>query len=425
MPDDHPALSRRGLLAATSAALLGTGETPNRRAGGPRTAGVQTRDGVVADPGDVQGTIDRVANAEGFARGSYTRVALRTGTTYTPDRTWKVKRGVVLDFGGAKLVPTGDRDVLHLHPEAHLVRPFVDVRDRSYSGTAIVFDTRYGKYGGPNRSTVDGAHLLSKPGDGTGIALHDRNGEGIWDVQVSGMVQGFDTGVLLRASDRGGGFVNSNHFDLTANAYGTAVAHRGAPGAAVNGNYFDLVAQPAEISRHLWDLGGEAAFNTMEADVWDKRLYRDQSRIVRFDGGGDNTLIDRFGYTSDAHAKGPGRVTSPQRTGLDSRNGNGSVDEAGTGSGASDQPDGGERTLVVEGTGSYTVVVDGSVRVASDVEQGKLFGGDAVAPEGPQAGRMSIEGEVIGGTDRYAVTGRVVRQRVRGEVTITVEEPSV
>lgn len=260
--------------------------------------------GFVAASGEVQSTIDEASTSKKWGNGVYSKVTLKTGEVYKPNGTWELKRGVLLDFNGAKVVPSGNHDIIHMHPETRLIRPFIDVRGTSFDASAIVLDTKYGKYGGPNRAAIEDAHLLADPRQGTAIKLHESTGDNIGYTYASGFTQGFDTGILLRASANSSSWVNSNHFKMALSSYITCVKHRGVSGAAVNGNYFDLIAQPyKQTSKFLWDLGGEASFNTMIADVWDKQKYTN-GKFIKFNGGGENTLIDRFGYTSSGDAQG-------------------------------------------------------------------------------------------------------------------------
>jgi hypothetical protein len=268
-------------------------------------SGAETGHGVLyADPGEVQTAIDDAATDSTFGGGVYRTVRLRSGTIYQPSETWHLKRGVALDFNGARVEPDGDFDVIHQWPESTLLDAYIDVRGRAYSSRVITLDGDFdGKYSGPNRAAIRNARLLANPGDGVGIELRDTTEQNVSDTYVEGSIQGFDTCINLEATGGPAAFVNSNHFTVKLMNYRVGVNQEAVTNAAVNGNFFDVNTQPyGGSSEWLWDLGREAGFNTFQAMPWDKQMYENET-LWRLSGdvGPNNTLVDRFGILNDSN----------------------------------------------------------------------------------------------------------------------------
>lgn len=259
---------------------------------------------IKADIGEVQAKIDSAASDATYGSGVYQTVKLRSGTVYRPAETWDLKRGVILDFNGARLEPDGDFDVIHQWPESGLIEPYIDVRPRSYSSVIVTLDGRFdGKYSGPNRAWIRDMRLLASPGDGTGIMLHDSTEQNVSDTYITGSIQGFDTCIELLATGGDAAFVNSNHMQVKLMNYRVGIAQEAVSRAAVNGNYFDINTQPlGGTSEWLWDLGQEAGYNVMEAMPWDNRMYENRTLWrLRSDVGPNNTFVDRFGVMNDGN----------------------------------------------------------------------------------------------------------------------------
>lgn len=253
---------------------------------------------IVAQQGEVQNAIDQATTSKDFSNGRYQKVRLESGKIYRPSSTWNVKRGVVLDFNGARVEPGSDTDIIHLHPETGLIRPYIDCRGTGYTSTVITLDGSFdGQYSGPNRSWIENMRVINAPGKGVGLLMHDSNGSNVSDVEVSGLIQGFDRAIDMRATGGSSAFVNANHFDVKLMNYRIGVRMRAVSDAAVNGNTFEVNTQPLSgTSEWLWDVGSDVGFNTFHAEPWDKKMYSNTTVwIVRSGAQGMNTFIDRFG----------------------------------------------------------------------------------------------------------------------------------
>lgn len=252
---------------------------------------------LVAAPGNVQSVIDQAATTQDFGNGVHQTVQLQSGTVYTPGTTWNVKRGVILDFNGAKVTPTHANDVLHLWPEAELQRPFIDLRETNFSATAITLDGQFdGQYSGPNHARIEDLRLLASPGQGTGIQLRDPGTQNVSDNYISGHIQGFDTSIHLTATGGQQAFVNSNHFDVKVMNFRVGIKQEAVNGAAANGNVFRVNTQPLSgTTNWLWDIGSNVGFNVCYASPWDAHMYQNQTVWrIRSGATGQNTLVDHY-----------------------------------------------------------------------------------------------------------------------------------
>lgn len=259
----------------------------------------------VAGPGEVQSAIDNASNNKDFGNGTRDVVRLKSNTVYEPSSTWKLKRGVILDFNGARVEPASDIDVIHQYPETDLIRPQIDVRDLNYSSRVITFDGQFdGRYSGPNHSRIVDARVYAKPGDGVGIRMHSDHGKrNVGDCYISGLFQGFDRAIEMVADSDSSAWVNSNHFDVKLMNFATGVFQRASSGAACNGNHFDVNTQGhSGTSKWMWDVGNEVAFNNFHCDPWDIHFFSNET-VVRFQSGagGLNQFVDRFGHLSDSN----------------------------------------------------------------------------------------------------------------------------
>lgn len=270
------------------------------------STGGTTNDGsVVATPGDVQSAINDAATNKKFGNGKRGVVKLQTDTVYRPSSPWRLKRGVILDFNGARVEPDTDTDVIHQYPETDLIRPQIDVRHLNYSSRVITLDGRFdGKYAGPNHSRIEAARIYASPGQGVGLRMHsDSHDHNVGDCYISGLFQGFDRAIEMEATSNGSAWVNSNHFDVKLMNFSTGVFQRATSNAACNGNYFNVNTQGFKgTSDWMWDVGNEVAFNNFHCDPWDVHFFSNET-IVRFrnGAGGMNQFIDRFGHLSSGN----------------------------------------------------------------------------------------------------------------------------
>ena len=188
-----------------------------------------------APPGDVQSTIDAVADAGGGV------VGLQAGRTYDEGEPVHVRPGVTLDGNRAVLEVSGDHDALFLDTGSAVVDGRVDVTARGYTSSAVVLDvtrSTHGKYNagdGRDTSASFAGHVLGNANDvgGVGIELVS-DGDAFDSVREAGITMGcafggtvahFDRGV--QAAVRNGGWINSVRFDLDLTGNRVGFLHTG------------------------------------------------------------------------------------------------------------------------------------------------------------------------------------------------------
>ncbi len=246
-------------------------------------------------------------------------VRLVSGNKYSPDRTWQVKPGVILDFNGAILKPAHAGDVIHQFPRSKLIRPFIDSRKTPFKDAAMIRqDTglNNGNATGQNACQIFDCRLIDATRQTGTIGLHviDSAAKGMGGgATVSGLITNLDRSVVLQADSDHRAFVNTYLCQLKITNYLVGVEHL--PGAgATNGHYFVIDTQPCNNkgyrSQWLWKLNGGCRFNTMVAMVWDSRMYEDGT-VMWIDKVGhsnyNNCLVDTFQFTGDWQCVGPGK----------------------------------------------------------------------------------------------------------------------
>ena len=140
------------LATDTGSVYTGDGSSWNKLGEITNSNGSDGSGSIVATPGGVQEAIDTAANAGGG------KVGLDSTQVYDQPRDpWVVKKDVVLDFDGARLVGTGDRndtDIIHLYPGGQILNPRIDLYNggngytpsNGYRARVFSLDTRWGFY---------------------------------------------------------------------------------------------------------------------------------------------------------------------------------------------------------------------------------------------------------------------------------------
>lgn len=244
-----------------------------------------------AAPGEVQATVDRV-----HERGGGT-VFLDGAERYDPDETIHVRPGVALDFDGAILEPTADRDLFHVHPCASVRWPRVHLPSADWSSTVFTFDTQYGPYhphvyegdvqytgsgvfGGYTRGVdrhdePNGARafFVNNRGD------HDRVDCVTWLQVARHQTYYVDTVFDLRCDDpENDRWTNGNYFGGLHWAHDVCIRTRGE--GKINGNTFALAqTQPRNYSDCFWDLQ-QGKGNTVVGMLWDTQRYEKFLRVA-------------------------------------------------------------------------------------------------------------------------------------------------
>jgi len=241
--------------------------------------GTDTRDTVTtglryARPGDVQQTLD-----DAHSDGDCSRVHLVSGTEYTPRRTWDVWPGVTLDYAGATVSLTEDRDLHEVHPGAQVLDPVVGLRSvpGEYTSSVFRFDSERNGFYGENRSWhVRGGITRGRTGEGTVFEFAQGGERAIYFVHVDHAVWNVGTVVEMHRGDAFG--INGNRiFGLWRGFERGIVTHnRERPDRSpenISGNQFDVIAQPKD-SEILWD-HHNGRYNVLRGRLWDFSEYAD------------------------------------------------------------------------------------------------------------------------------------------------------
>lgn len=303
----EPRESRLFWAIDTGTMYLGDGEHWNDVSSRP----AQSSDGTLyAPPGEVQSKINEAENTSNVSEGVYTIVSLRSNTMYDPDRTWKVKRGVILDFSGATVRPSTDRDVMHLYPDAQLVRPRIDLRDIEFSSNVITLDTAYdGHYGlVVNKTGIRDGHIIASPGQGTAIQIRETKGGSVVNPEFEMNIQGFDKTIDIYA-EKESSFINSVSFQGSIANYRVGIHQRGK--GKSNGNLYQLHTQPFDpVTETLWKLDGNTRYNILEGQIWDPSMYSDYVWKISESSGGYNCLFNRLAFLDHEHIKNDSEPTN-------------------------------------------------------------------------------------------------------------------
>jgi len=273
------------------------GEIPP--AGGGGGAGV-----MVAQPGDVQATLDQAGSPRDYADQNYTVVKLRSGETYTPNSPYRVGANTVFDGNGAVIDPQhSSGDVVQAGQLAVLRNIYVDARKTSWSSGAMIhLDTAWGgQVTGPQMSRIENCRLVSSGGEGEGIRLQDSAAEGMGGFPVSGMVHGHDIGINLVADGGSSAFVNGVKYHGRISAFRVGITHNASTGAATNANRFFIGTQAhPDYSEWLWEIKDEGSRNLVAGNMWDTRFYPDETvAIARPSASYNNTILDWMHVLAD------------------------------------------------------------------------------------------------------------------------------
>jgi hypothetical protein len=185
----------------------------------------------VAQPGDVQATMDSVAGDGGGP------VLLDASQEYDPSEPWEVKRGVRLDCNFAPIRPTSNHDLFHVYPGTGLENFDIDLDDvGTFDSEVFRLDTAFdGKYGA-QRDLVridGGGGYVDGAGADAGTLVHfDTTADNGWTAFAA--VENFavrDIHTVARFSNldtRGESpsnrtWINSNRVNLTALDFTTGV----------------------------------------------------------------------------------------------------------------------------------------------------------------------------------------------------------
>jgi len=265
-------------------------------------------DGVTVVPpdGDIQAALEEAANGATYARSPWGTVRLQSGETYRVSETIEMPLYSVLDFNGARMVPTENVDVIDASAGSRLVRPFIDAENTSdWNSTLIKVTTRIKKVESIDPVFIDQMWLRAPEQQGTGVKIIDANNEGLWSVHMSGMIQKPEVGVHLRAEGESS-WVNSCYFTGIIRGNKTAILMDADPAdRPVNAHKFDVTFQPsgsAGKTDWVWDMQ-RGDRNKIRATIWDKQHIRDQT-VWRIGENAemDNVLIDDMGgYNWDDH----------------------------------------------------------------------------------------------------------------------------
>jgi hypothetical protein len=235
----------------------------------------------IASPGEIQSDIDG-ANSDGGGL-----VRLVPNNDYDPSQTVDVKPDVDLDFNGARIVPSADRDIVNVHRRARVFRPHIDYTDGvagSFTSSVFVLDGglsgRYypQQYAYIGPGVVDGVQ-------GAGSIVKYTGTSSIFATIVDGLhIGGAGTVVDMDATNT----VNGNYSRFFVNNADTAI-HQTADGKRSR-NWFDVYVQANSGNDELWrlDRGNE---NLVRGWVWDINQYDNNVWIIGSsadqDGGGN------------------------------------------------------------------------------------------------------------------------------------------
>ena len=254
-------------------------------------------DGVTIVPpdGDIQAALEDTANGASYARSPWGTVRLQSGETYEVSETIEMPLYSVLDFNGAKMVPTENVDVIDASAGSRLVRPFIDAQNTSsWNSNLIKVSTRVKKVESIDPVFIEDMYLRAPNQQGTGVKVTDENGEGLWSVHMSGIIQSSGVGLHLRPEGEDS-WVNSCFFNGIMRSNETAVLMDADPAdRPVNAHKLDVTFQPDD-TEWFWDMQ-QGSVNKIRATIWDKQHITDRTVWrIGADSGMNNVLIDDMG----------------------------------------------------------------------------------------------------------------------------------
>lgn len=246
-----------------------------------RTAG--TGADRVASPGEVQSTIDEIAELGGG------RVALRAAERYAPNTTWHVRENVTLDYGGATVEPAADVDVHLMSPRSRVIDPRVELRDVSFSSSVFLWDSS--RVSGFVDDTcwpyVQGGLVTGSPSEGTLFYLHEGSERAIDFIWAQTNSDGIGTVVDMHREDDHG--INGCRFSGHHDSFRTLIHTRESGSSAefrnnTHGNIFDFSVQARDVTDVGWNMEvGQR--NQWRGIIWDVQNYETLWRIHDSAGG--------------------------------------------------------------------------------------------------------------------------------------------
>jgi len=245
-------------------------------------------------------------------------VRLQSGETYRVSETIEMPLYSVLDFNGARMVPTENIDVIDASAGSHLVRPFIDADNTDgWNSTAIKVTTRVKKVESIDPAYVERMFVRTPEQQGTGVKVIDANEEGLWAAQMSGTIQKAEIGLHLRAEGENS-WVNSCFFNGIMRGHRTAVLMDADPiRSPVNAHKMDITFQPSDTD-WFWDQQ-RGNSNKIRATIWDSQYINDgtfwrigenveKENVLIDDMGGyswdENVVDDKFGGRAPNGASG-------------------------------------------------------------------------------------------------------------------------
>jgi hypothetical protein len=255
-------------------------------------------DGVTVVPpdGDIQAALEEAANGATYARSPWGTVRLQSGETYRVSETIEMPLYSVLDFNGARMIPSENVDVVNMSAGSRLVRPFIDAGDTAgWNSSLIKVTTRVKKVESIDPVYIDQMYLRAPEQQGTGVDIVDENEEGLWSVRMSGIIQQGEVGVHLHPEGEDS-WVNSVFFDGIMRAQQTGVLMSGSSRWQPAAHRFDVTFQPSsDTTEWFWDLQ-KGTSNTVKANVWDSHMIEDETIWrVGEEVETNNVLVDHMG----------------------------------------------------------------------------------------------------------------------------------
>lgn len=262
----NPKGNAKFLATDTGTVYLGDGSSWNEI--GSIVRGSLDDGSIVAQPGDVQNSIDTAAASDGGL------VRLDPTSRYEHDGSfpWIVKENVTLDFNGAILYGSGSNpnvDIIHLTPTAQVHNPKIDLFDNGngytpntpYEATVFTVDAaQYGSYFSDGTTVRGGWTMAVECLNATWFHFKCGGGNHCtvlqFDTNLRRPIDNPDahtigTGIFLDSTD-GTGFLNSIRFDGTWRGAGTMILQDGT--APNNEHIFDCVIQQEDGADYIWHI---------------------------------------------------------------------------------------------------------------------------------------------------------------------------
>lgn len=289
-----PTVSSTGTALTDNAGLTDSADPSDTRSPTQVTpSGPSDNVTIVPPGGDIQEALDDVAGRGSYGSTPWGVVKLQAGGTYEVSETIEIPGYSSLEFNGAKMVPTGNFDVIDASASSHLGRPYIDVGN-GFDSTIIKVTTRVKKVESFDPVYIDRMYLDGRNGKGTAVKCIDNNAEGMWAVQMSGTILGNDVGLHLRAEGEDS-WVNSCFYTGIIKGASTGFLTERVDGAIdCTAHELDVVFQPSD-SDWFWDLRQGKGI-TVEAATWDSHEVEEGTfwRIGK-GAGFNNKFIDTMG----------------------------------------------------------------------------------------------------------------------------------